>query len=88
MTFIGLTFAHDNWQVGTYGLGEQQGQPNVSANVTVYHSQRITFQNDTFAHTMGKGIDIQVRVGLLFPHSPSTLLKVFWHSRRRTQSKS
>jgi hypothetical protein len=59
MTFIGLTFSHDNWQVGTYGLGEQQGQPNVSANVTVYHSQRITFQNDTFAHTMGKGIDIQ-----------------------------
>jgi len=59
MTFIWLTFSHDNWMVGTYGLGEQQGQPNVSANVTVYHSQRITFQNDTFAHTMGKGIDIQ-----------------------------
>lgn len=55
-----IHFELDNYQVGPNGQGSAQGSPQVPAmiSVTGTTTANLTFSDDTFAHSQGKGLQI------------------------------
>ena len=57
VTFSGITFAHDNWLVGTAGLGSTQGMPDVPAAVSFVGTTNVTLDGVTVRNTQGWGVE-------------------------------
>lgn len=59
VTFQSLSFAHDNWIPGQYGIGEQQGMPQVTGALELRDVSNVLFDGCVIAHTMGWAMDWQ-----------------------------
>ncbi len=59
VTFRNLTFQHDNWMPGPYGLGDTSGMPLVPGAISLANSSHITFDSVTVSQVQGWGIDFQ-----------------------------
>ncbi len=57
VTFLGLTFEHDNYTVPGAGEDPDLKSADVTAAVSFQNSQHITFNAGTVAHTAGAGLD-------------------------------
>ncbi|HEY7096310.1 MAG TPA: choice-of-anchor D domain-containing protein [Terriglobales bacterium] len=57
VTFSGLTFSHDNYIVGQYGLGERQGLPLVPAALHFANSKNVVVDSSYISHTQGWGLE-------------------------------
>lgn len=59
LAFQGLQFGGDNWFPGVLGLGDAQGQPQVTGALQFTNSNFLIFDTDTVQGTTGVGIDFQ-----------------------------
>lgn len=59
LTFQGLTFEHDNFTVSSTGYPSVQQEPNLTAAVSCYNCQYVTFNGDIIAETSGSGIEFK-----------------------------
>ena len=57
-SFMGLTFAHDNYVVGAKGYAGEQFEPLVPAAVQCMDCSYLTFDSDTFANTSGYALGL------------------------------
>lgn len=72
IVFQGLTFSNDNWLPGNppvsgvtcaspvpCGLGDTSGSPGVSAEVSFTNAQNVVFNQCTFSHAQGWGVEFE-----------------------------
>jgi len=59
VTFQGLTFEHDDFIVPSAGYPSVQQEPNLTAAVSCYNCQYVTFNADIISETSGSGIEFK-----------------------------
>jgi hypothetical protein len=59
VTFKGLTFAHDNFTVGSAGYVSVQQEPRLLAAVGCYNCQYVTFDSDIITQASGSGFEFK-----------------------------
>ena len=59
VTFQGLTFAHNDYQVSSAGYLGSQAEITTPAAITMTNSTGVVFESDTVAHTGAYGIEFQ-----------------------------
>lgn len=57
VTFIGLTFANDNWTIPDVGYPSLQQEPVLPTAISCQNCQHVTFDGDTVAQTSGGGLE-------------------------------